>query len=495
MIPVTRLDRYYFNFAQAVFFVYLLGMLSFGRAFAVLHLQWKTFPIFITEVVLLFLTPLLFIRWTEIRRIPKKFWLWGGMFFIMAVFYFVSALAGGKHFALRDVVYALYPLFIPFTVILLSREQNLRRFLFILIFANILAISLGRYIIFNQNYLPVAEGFIYSSRTFNLGLYFGLTSAALASLYIFNEQRLSPILKGALFFLVSLNIYMILIFGIRSAWMALLVMTIFIVGVTPRAAGKFLFRFLPCCLLLTLVFYYLDFKMVPSEKLPLCVAKYQGLKNYVKNRPQAMPLAADGVTLVVSSQTKDTVTLRKTETKAEPPVPQAAGSAESKNNEAADIRQAHDNIRWRMQIWQQTIEFARQSPVWGQGFGVYPHYNIWGNTGLEIRGFGADSGLLPAHNHLLTIFYKMGIVGILLFIVLNSFVFGFGIKSLVVSSSRKVKAVILAALSGLVYWHIMAFFFDVIDSPPTNIFFWILIGLVFAARALEEGKSEERTLL
>ena len=38
---------------------------------------------------------------------------------------------------------------------------------------------------------------------------------------------------------------------------------------------------------------------------------------------------------------------------------------------------------------------------------------------------------------------------------------------------------LIGALGAFIFWHTEAFFFDAIDSPPTSIFLWIIMGMIF----------------
>lgn len=48
---------------------------------------------------------------------------------------------------------------------------------------------------------------------------------------------------------------------------------------------------------------------------------------------------------------------------------------------------------------------------------------------------------------------------------------------------------LLATLTSIIYWHTMALFFDVMESPPTSIFLWVLLGLVFSLMYVDQNSN------
>jgi O-antigen ligase len=92
---------------------------------------------------------------------------------------------------------------------------------------------------------------------------------------------------------------------------------------------------------------------------------------------------------------------------------------------------------------------------------------------------------VPPHNHLLTVFLKMGVLGLALFLFINSYVFIYALAYLKKTKLKIINNLLIALLGAFVFWHTLALFFDVIDSPSTSIFLWIFIGSIFAAVKLD----------
>jgi len=147
----------------------------------------------------------------------------------------------------------------------------------------------------------------------------------------------------------------------------------------------------------------------------------------------------------------------------------------------------YGNIIWRIDVWKQSIHFGLASPIYGQGFGRYPNYVFWGRKMATPKRLDVNSGVIPTHNHLVSIFYKMGVVGLSLFLWINISAFRVGLHYSQKSSSAFCKYFLIGVLGAVIFWHATALFFDIIDSPPTSIFLWILMGLIFSVAKISKG--------
>ena len=149
-----------------------------------------------------------------------------------------------------------------------------------------------------------------------------------------------------------------------------------------------------------------------------------------------------------------------------------------------------DNIKWRCDVWGKTLGFAMESPLLGKGFGVYPNYST-ASPSQYLRGsIYLKANIIPVHNHILTIFFKMGLFGLGLFFFINIYVFVYAVKYIGRCNAEITKSLLIGLLGAFVCWHVLALFFDVIDSPPTSVFLWIIMGAIFAV--VESDKSNPR---
>jgi len=137
--------------------------------------------------------------------------------------------------------------------------------------------------------------------------------------------------------------------------------------------------------------------------------------------------------------------------------------------------------KWRLSIWKQAIDFARESMWLGKGFGVYPDYYFPTDPNhlmQNIKKIDVGSGIIPAHNELITIFYKMGLIGLGIFLFFNIYVFIMGHRALQITKQSFSAIVNLTTLGCFCWWHIMALTSDMIDSPNMNIFLWVFLGIL-----------------
>jgi fatty acid desaturase len=72
---------------------------------------------------------------------------------------------------------------------------------------------------------------------------------------------------------------------------------------------------------------------------------------------------------------------------------------------------------------------------------------------------------------------------------MNYFVFVYALKYMKKCNLSFVRNLLVALLGAFVFWHALALLFDVIDSPPTNIFLWIIMGLIFSVVEIDKSSS------
>jgi len=270
-------------------------------------------------------------------------------------------------------------------------------------------------------YLPDSSfrGFTREIKMTNLGLYCGLIVMFGLSFYTFYKKKVK-LLVGIFTYLGFLFVVMA---EVRAAWAGMLVALI-LLGILLKKEFKI---FILIFLLVVVSIFIIDYFDLGVQKDKLASLKEQ----------------------------LDSLTHRVVPT----PMPAA-------------------NIRWRLGIWRQTIEEIKEYPVFGWGYGTQIDYEIWTKRLSWLKAIGANTGILPPHNHLIAITYKMGLVGLALFLFINIMVFFHGLGYIKKCKSRFNQRFLIASLAGLVYWHGMASFFDVLESPPTGIFLWILLGCI-----------------
>ena len=448
---VQRLYSKYSLLVRALFFLLLFGVLSFGRAFSVIHIEIHSFPIFITEIVLFISLPLIIIKRRELLTIPSPFLNVTLVYFLFGYFYLLNGVLDQNLFALRDfILLSGYLLFLPLAFICFKSLKSVKLFFHIIVFANLIAIVIGKLLLFGTHYFWL-YGFISKAKTFQIGIVYGMSSAFLLIFYNYLKNKA---IRFFILLLVPINLYMLIMFGERSLWLATICLAIFLMLILGfRVMVRVYLKLLVSFFLIGSVLFYINFVVLKSPHLNVLIGKSKSLTRIftgLSSKP-----------LILNKD--DKLTLR--------------GESE---------RIGYDNIIWRSKVWSQTIEFTSGSYLFGKGFGRYPAYDVWGH---QPRSAFTDSNITPAHNYFLTIFYKLGFFGLALFLFINIYIFYYTIRYLKNSNSEFIKLVLVGALGALVFWHAMAMFFDVIDSPPTSIFLWIFNGLILAMIELDKQET------
>ncbi len=442
--------KFYENVEAFMFFVFLIGVLSFGRAFSIIHFNTRWAPVFITEIFLALSVPFIVFHGREFIKLRKRFLVPFLIFFSLGWVYFGGGLLKGNSFVLRDSILFIYMMFCPLMLMVLENRRRVTLFLCTLIIGNLVGLFMGRCLLLEMYTSGAVQFFISNTRTFNLGLYYGIS---IAFMIAFWDMLKSWISKSFVLLLISVNLYMIMMFAVRTVWVALMALFLCFFIILRKKMIRLVLCLIPAFIVVGAGLFYCDFSVIKSSlKVEKVLKKAESSVVFVNRE--------------INQRLKTVPEI--------PPV--------LKEDQQLEIGIA--NIVWRKKIWRQAIVFGMERPLLGMGFGVYPQYDIWGYQ--PPRGIGADSKVVPVHNHLITIFYKMGFVGLGLFLFINGYAFWYGVTYIKKCRDELIRRFLIGALGAFVYWHTMALAFDVIDSPPTSIFLWIIMGMIFAGISLDE---------
>lgn len=455
MVPLAqKLYSKYHLLARMLFLSLIFGVLSFGRAFSVINIKVLSLPVFIIEIVLLSSLPLVISNGRELLKIPPLFLKIALGYFLFGFFYLLCGFSESGLFAIRDFVFLCsYLLFLPLTFICFKSLKAIKSLFFIIVFANVIALLVGKILIFGAGPSCFHE-FISKAKTFQIGIVYGISSSFLLVFYDYFKNKT---VRLFILLLASINLYMLIIFGERSLWVAVICLVVFLMLILGfRVMVKVYFKLLVCFLLVGSVLFYFNFMVFKSPRLEILMGRCKSTARVFTKEP--------GLPSSFIKQDKLTIKDRA----------ETEGDA---------------NIIWRVKIWRQTIEFASNSYLFGRGFGRIIPYDIWGYQ--KPHSAFTDSKIIPAHNYLLTVFYKMGLLGLVLVMFINIYIFYYAIRHLKRCNSEFIRFVLVGALGALVFWYTMAMFFDVVDSPPTSIFLWIFMGLIFAAVEIDKCQKSE----
>ena len=456
-----------------LFFIFLFLTFSFGRAFSILHIPMGETPLFVTEIILLFGLPVIIANFKAIFTIPNIISLLILAYFLLGFTHLLVGITNKNFYALRDAVLCIYILFFYLSFIIFSDGGKLKVFLFIILISNIVNIFVGQVFISDFRIVPNDwKSFLITTKIFNLCLYYGLTlSFLVAYLNFINDKQH----KVYLYLLGILNLYVLLFLSSRTAWVACIFLGIYFILILRVKFLKNLSLFILSIIVIFGIFHYINPRFNSDGKIKNIILKTRSslffIKNSLCNGKKEAPIAKAGTAQGFTQE------------------PSSVSDIFSGTTEE------YDNLRFRSRIWKTAFEFGLEKPFLGNGFGIYPVYLNWDSSPmLTVTGKRTyvNSGVIPTHNHLVSIFYKMGLLGFCLFLFINISVFVYSLNYLQTCKHILNKIFLIGGLGGIVFWNTMALFFDVIDSPPTSIFLWILIGLVLACIEADKKSGERK---
>jgi len=401
----------------------LLGTFALGRAFSLIGVNVGNLPLYVTEMCLAASLALLLLKgkvlWAEWESpLPKGLAVVLAVYFLMGTLYLIIGVMGKAPLALRDIVFCHYMLFLFITLSLLTKPGKIKSLMSFFIPAVIIVFFIGLVSYFLSIGGSPFRQFIKEFKMTSLALSCGLMIMLGLSFFAFFNKKM----KWVTGIVVYLAFLFLIMSEVRAAWLGLIAALILLAILLKKEFKIIILIFL----LLAASLFIIDHFQLAINKNKIAV-----LKEQVKS---------------VGHQSFRSV----------------AGA----------------NIRWRLDIWKQTIDEILEHPVFGWGYGIQIDYLVWEKRLSLIRAMGGSTGILPPHNHVLAVAYKMGLVGLALFLFINFRIFFYGLCYLRKCKSQFNRRFLIAALAGLVYWHSMAFFFDILESPPTGIFLWVLLGCI-----------------
>lgn len=420
-------------------FLFLLtGTFIFGRAFSIMGIEMGSLPFYITEiclggslVMLVLLNGGTILKEWELP-LSRGLKILLMVYFLLGTLYLGIGVKGVGGNALRDIVLCHYLPFMLVTLSFLRDEERIRQLLSLMLFGVVLVLVIGGTLIFGL--IPVGSAlrdFVKETKVTSFSLSYGLIFIFGVSFY--GYLRESRRKRNLLILVIYLALLFIILYEVRAAWIATFAALMFL-AILLKRESRIIVPVLMVVIASVVVIDY--FGLTPRKgKLESIMSQVQSI-DYGKQT--IMPAA---------------------------------------------------NIRWRLEIWEQTFAEIKEEPVFGWGYGAQVDYLIWKKRLSWLKAIGNNSGILPPHNHLLTMFYKMGVVGLLLFIGMNLWVLVRGLRYLKHCQPGFNRRFLLASLVSLVYWHGMAFFFDILESPPTGIFLWIILACILAVVQVDKVKK------
>ncbi len=418
--------------------ILITATFTFGRAFSVLPIvSLGVVPIPITEIVLALTFGLMLFKFRSVYRdmwvrLPRDLQVVLPGFIVLGTLYMALGYKAHGALALRDIVFCHYMLFLFITLRVFNHPAKLRGILKLFI-PPVVVLLLIRFV---QDFITRSgqvsyNQFLFDMRQFNWAFYLGLL--AIFGLTFFYSTK-SKWRRWGYGFMVYWGIIFLIFTEVRAGWVGV-VLGLILLGILLRKEMK---------ILLFLV--------------PLLVVSVWFIDSYIK---------------------KNTMKMIKKE---------VAGFTTGKRDTLPK-----KNIVFRYMLWKQSWKKIKEKPIFGWGFGSFPQYYIYKTPLPSPKGVGPGSKITPAHNHLVAITYKMGFLGLLLFIYFNLRIFLMGVLYYFKCQNPYRRRLLAACLAALVHWHGMALFFDVLESPPTGIFLWIILGMILCIIHTDKQLQTQRT--
>ncbi len=408
-----------YSFFDLPFLVLLTGTFILGRKFTILRFQIGSIPVFVTEFMLIAFILLAFLKGRIInvfKRIPTGLGLVLFIYCALGILYlFVGIISAKGMIVFRDIVFCIYPIFILITMLVFFNDKRLKSFISVMMVVAIMSTAYGVCKYFDFGLLP--REIFSETKGFQLSLYYGFIVIFCVSFYSLVKKR-----KFLTILLLSVCFTLIILFKVRTAWIAILFAILFLTIVLKGQTAKIFLKIFPVVSIGAVLTFYV-WKIIT---------------------PQDLILEARSIL----DWNMDTVSAA--------------------------------NVRWRLTVWKQMLKYGFEFPFVGHGFGVQPDFSIGGKIIGWPEGVILGLETHTPHNHILTIFFKMGFIGVFLFLYINLKIFLYGFRCVKRCKSEFNKSFLVACLGSFVYWHTTAFFFDVIESPTTNIFLWIILGLILS---------------
>jgi hypothetical protein len=459
-------DKQRINQILTWFFISFIFMtLSFGRIFSLLRFGY----LYITEIALIVASLVIMLNLDKLTKIPRAFLILLVVYSLYGWILLIKGFSIGNLIALRDVVICGYILFFPATLIIFYSKKRLEFFIALIIFANIMALIIGRVMLYRAFEIPAPLFFLNNIKAFNFLLFYGISFSFLFSCLSFIKGKF---LKIIVFALLAANVYMVFAWGERTAWVAFFTMLVFLSSFFPfkQIIRRFIYA---AVFLLVITFLALTLNDSSGVKREVIGGKFSSLIYYAKSFSVQKKQPEGNVPMLKSGQIPDMYVSPAYKSFYDVIVSELP----------QEYKTSFSNIEWRFGMWRSFISVALESPVFGKGFG-FSHVK----TARPITLY-AGSGIKPSHNSLTTIFYKMGFVGLFLFVLLNSYILLYGYNFVKQTNNNYRKLFMTACLSSFIYWHSLAFFFDLLDSPPTSVILWFIVGIIFACGQTDDDEE------
>jgi len=132
----------------------------------------------------------------------------------------------------------------------------------------------------------------------------------------------------------------------------------------------------------------------------------------------------------------------------------------------------YSSISWRINLWQDSIGYAKEKLLLGQGAGTAKEFI------LDKRG--EEMGSSDPHNDYLKIFLETGMIGLISYLALIFMIFFNLLKIFIYTNDAKFKVLILFTIGITFSFYTMSFADNILRNTALQWLYWSLLGGVFA---------------
>lgn len=413
------------NVREKIFFIFLAATFALSKNFSVLGISVGGLPLFVSEGALFFLLATIFLPRSlmgNARSTQHPIFYLFMAYFLLGILNLSRGLPSHGVFALRDAAMVYYAGFFLITVEIFDTLPKFKALIRGLLPSAIIALTIG-FLYFTQIFPQT--GLLQYTKAINFNYYYGFIMIFALCFYPGVSRH-----KFGLSILFFVSLFVVTFMQVRAIWVSMAVTLAFIFFMLKKE----LWQIVPRNILIS---FFL---------LPLLFGVGYSIK-----KGNILTLGREAVSIFRSDM---------------------------------DYGSAANN-RWRLMVWEQTINKGlRNHPFFGSGFGVDYGLTLGGRNIADIRGVGPGSGIIPPHNGQITLFYKMGIIGQGIFLIINIYFFIICLNFYKGCSALFQRQFMLAIMASQIHFNVGAFFFEAIEIPQVGIFLWVIMGLGVALMQL-----------
>lgn len=412
------------NFNSILFFILILGLFLFDRYFSHINIKIANFPFYVTE---LFLIISFFLIFTENFFFKKKIYVNLSQkkeFLLFYIIFIISLIRGLINY---DIQFALRQSAIIY--------YSAFYFIIPILLNSLRKIEIYFYILFISTFLLIILR-VSDIRIIGLGnfYYYYISISFILLLFysiIFNNKiiKLLSIILIILYLLISINS------KVRTSWVGLFLAIIFI---------SFLYFKSP--------FLRMDLKKIFALGIMIFLILVIILSIFLIFNPKTIDS--------IKNEFKSLYNFNKMNT------PSA------------------NNVKWRLMVWGDIFRESLEKPLLGHGFGK----PFLSESLRECNWLTPGESWMDPHNSYLSILYRTGIFGLLIFLFIVIRFFYITVNFINKCRNRKIKVYVSGLLTTIVYILVTSFFMVVLEGPFLGVFLWINMGIVAALIRIEKNK-------